>query len=83
MRNSIEYKSPEVNNLIRQKIASGENVYLKNSISGVAIRITRFNNFTWAKSRDEREYRILFSSTLIDETIQEANEISKAEYENY
>ena len=83
MENSIPYKSPEANKQIRQKIASGENVYLKNSILGVVIRITRYNDFNWVKSKDEREYRILFSSSLIDETIQEANEISKAEYENY
>ena len=76
-------KSPEAENQIRQKIAQGKNVYLKNSISGVVIRISRQNEFNWAKSKDEREYRIIFSSDLIDETIQEANEISKGEYDNY
>ena len=83
MENLTIYKSPEANIHIRQKIATGENVYLKNSISGVVIRISRYHDFNWAKSKDEREYRILYSSDLIDETIQEANEISKAEYENY
>jgi hypothetical protein len=83
MENLITYKSPEANMQIRQKIATGENVYLKNTISGVVIRISRYNDFNWAKSKDEREYRILYSSNLIAETIQEANEISKAEYENY
>ena len=83
MENLNSYKSPEANIQIRQKIAQGENVYLKNSISGVVIRISRYNDFNWAKSKDEREYRILYSSNLIDETIQEANEISKVEYENY
>ena len=83
MENLNIIKSPEANLQIIQKITSGENVYLKNSMSGVVIRISRYNDFNWAKSRDEREYRILFSSSLIDETIQEANEISKAEYENY
>jgi hypothetical protein len=83
MENSITYKSPEAKIQIRQKIANGENVYLKNSISGVVIRISGYNDFNWAKSRDEREYRISYLSNLIDETIEEANEISKAEYENY
>ena len=76
-------KSPEAKTQIRQKIAHGENVYLKNSMSGLVIRISRYNNFNWAKSKDEREYRILYSSNLIEETLQEANEISKAEYDNY
>jgi hypothetical protein len=83
MENLIANKSTEANIQIRQKIANGENVYLKNSTSGVVIRISGYNDFNWAKSKDEREYRILFSSNLIDETIQEANEISKAEYENF
>jgi len=83
MENLLTGKSPEVKIKISQKIAQGENVYLKNSGSQVVIRISRYNDFNWAKSKDEREYRILFSSDLIDETIREANEISKAEYENY
>ena len=83
MENLMTHKSPEANKQIRQKIVQGENVYLKNSASGVVIRISRYNDFNWAKSKDEREYRILFSSDLIDESIREANEISKAEYENY
>jgi hypothetical protein len=83
MENLINYKSPEAKVQIRQKIVNGENVYLKNSISGVVIRISGYNDFNWAKSRDEREHRILYSSDLFDETIEEANEISKAEYENY
>jgi hypothetical protein len=83
MENLVANKSTEANIQIRQKIANGENVYLKNSTSGVVIRISGYNDFNWAKSKDEREYRILFSSNLIDETIQEANEISKAEYENF
>jgi hypothetical protein len=77
------YKSPEANMQIRQKIALGKNVYLKYSMSGVVIRISGFNDFNWAKSKDKREYRVLYSSNLIDKTIQEANEISKSEYENY
>jgi len=83
MENLIALKSAEAKNQIRQKITNGENVYLKNSNIGVVIRISGYNDFNWAKSKDEREYRILYSSNLIDETIQEANEISKAEYENY
>lgn len=79
----ITKKSPEDDGQIRQKILRGENVYLKNSVDGVVIRITNYNNFNWAKSKDEREYRIVYSSDLIDETIEEANEISKEEYENY
>jgi hypothetical protein len=83
MENLITHRSPETNIQIRHKIATGENVYLKSLISGVVIRITRFNDFNWAKSKDEREYRILYSSNLMNETIQEAKEITKEEYDNY
>lgn len=83
MEKLITNRSPEANRQIRQKIASGENVYLKNLVNGVVIRITRYNDFNWAKSKDEREYRILYSSDLMDEAIEEAEEITKAEYDNY
>jgi len=83
MENTITDKSPEAKKQIRQKIAHGEDVYLKNTIDGVVIRITKYNDYNWAKSKDEREYRIVYTSDLIDESIQEANEITKAEYDNY
>jgi hypothetical protein len=83
MENLITNRSPEANIQIRQKIATGEKVYLKSLINGVVIRITRYNDFNWAKSKDEREYRILYSSDLMNETIEEAKEITKEEYDNY
>lgn len=83
MENLITNKSPEASIQIRHKIVTGENVYLKSLSNGVVIRITRYNDFNWAKSKDEREYRILYSSNLMDETIQEAKEITKEEYDNY
>jgi hypothetical protein len=83
MENLITNRGPEGNIQIRHKIATGENVYLKSLINGVVIKITRYNDFNWAKSKDEREYRILYSSNLMDETIQEAKEITKEEYDNY
>jgi hypothetical protein len=83
MENLITNRSPEANMLIRHKIAAGENVYLKNLLNGVVIRITRYNDFVWAKSKDGREYRILYSSNLMNETFEKAEEITKAEYDNY
>jgi hypothetical protein len=43
----------------------------------LVIRISIYNDFNWAKSKDEREYRILYSSNLIDETIQELMKSAK------
>jgi hypothetical protein len=83
MENLIMTRGSEANIEIRHKIATGENVYLKSLINGVVIRITRYNDFNWAKSKDQREYRILYSSNLVDETIREAQEITREEYDNY
>ena len=65
------------------KLRNGEEVFLKNTLSAVVIRIEPDNVHYFVKSIGLDEYSISRTTELVSDTILEANEISKEEYNQY
>ena len=71
------------NEKIFDKLRSGQEVFLKNTLNAVAIRIEPDNVHYFIKSIGLDEYSISRAHDLVCDTILEANEISKEEYSHY
>jgi len=68
---------------IVQKMHAGQPVYLLNEFHSTVIKCVPGTTYYKAKHRGGQEYDIERSKELVCETIEEAVEISKEEYEAY
>lgn len=67
---------------IINKITNREEVYLSNS-EGCVVKIPVNENVYYVKFKNAPEYTIKRTTILACETLLEANEITKQEYDNY
>ena len=79
----IGYVTTKSNEKIFDKLRNGQEVFLKNTFNDAAIRIEPDNVHYFVKYLGLDEYSISRSHDLVCDTILEANEISKEEYNQY